>query len=133
MTDRDIWSDPAASRERLRADPKPSRRIVDKRLLVLVVSEAEAALVGCQLGCGVVAPLSAHHIIPRSQGGDDVRANIAVLCGDGTRRCHGLIEAGDRRARHMLRAAMTPAQVTYGVGKVGAERFERRYPSREAS
>lgn len=31
----------------------------------------------------------AHHVIPRSEGGDDVPGNIVGLCGSGTSDCHG--------------------------------------------
>jgi hypothetical protein len=108
-------------------DPKPTRRIINPQFVAAIVRDTEAELIGCQL-CGALQPLSAHHIIPRSQGGDDVEANVACLCGDGTRGCHGRVEDSPH-ARHRLRLVMTPAQIAYGVGKVGAERFERRYPS----
>lgn len=44
--------------------------------------------------CGAV-DFSLHHVLKRSQGGDDVRENIVALCGSGTTGCHGLVEASD--------------------------------------
>lgn len=39
------------------------------------------------------ARLSLHHIHKHPR--NDVRANLVMLCGDGTTGCHGLIEAHD--------------------------------------
>jgi hypothetical protein len=71
--------------------------------------------------------LTRHHLIPKGQGGDDVEANIVPLCGDGTRGCHGLVERS-RNARAQLRHRLHADEVAYGVAKVGAGRFDRRYP-----
>jgi 5-methylcytosine-specific restriction endonuclease McrA len=46
----------------------------------------------CCVSCGLPAE-SLHHIVPRSQGGSDIVENLAPLCGDGTRGCHGKLEA----------------------------------------
>lgn len=62
---------------------------------------------------------SLHHIYPRSQGGDDVLANLAPVCGDGTRGCHGRLEARDPVARSLLRHALMPSHVVYLEGKLG--------------
>lgn len=45
---------------------------------------------------------SAHHGFKKGQGGDDVPANLFGVCGDGTRLCHGLLEANDDEARRKL-------------------------------
>lgn len=52
--------------------------------------------------CGATRPLSIHHVYPRSQGGDDVRANLEGLCGDGVRGCHGDVECHRGEARRLL-------------------------------
>lgn len=43
--------------------------------------------------CGGI-DISVHHILPRSQGGDDVWENLVPLCGSGTHGCHGAVEHG---------------------------------------
>ena len=62
---------------------------------------------------------SLHHVIPRSQGGDDVPANLAPLCGNGTMGCHGLIEARDPWARQALGKALTPENCRYLWTRIG--------------
>lgn len=42
--------------------------------------------------------LTAHHIIPREQGGPDSLENLVTLCG----RCHSKLEAGDDATRRDL-------------------------------
>lgn len=73
-------------------DPKPTRRkgnkprrIVDPKQIAL----AKAKWPHCA-SCGRWALNdSGHHVLPKDKGGDDVQANIVVLCGSGTSRCHG--------------------------------------------
>lgn len=48
--------------------------------------------------CGQPAE-SVHHRLPRSRGGDDSPINLVSLCGDGTRGCHGMVEAHPEWAR----------------------------------
>lgn len=43
--------------------------------------------------CGATDPLSLHHILKHPR--DDVMSNLVMLCGDGVRGCHGLVEAQD--------------------------------------
>ena len=57
------------------------------------------------LVCGELAG-SAHHVIKRGRGGDDVQENLVPLCGDGTRGCHGLIEANDPGTKKLLGEAI---------------------------
>lgn len=65
------------------ADPKPAARIVDPAAV------ARARLSGDEcVACGR-PPGSVHHVIPRGEGGDDVAANLVLLCGTGTTGCHG--------------------------------------------
>lgn len=73
------------------------RRVRDPDALRLFrLSMRECAL------CGATSPLSIHHLYPRGQGGDDVRANFVALCGDGVRLCHGDVEHHRNGARRML-------------------------------
>lgn len=63
--------------------PKPAPRIIDPEVLRWVVEERDRTCVygfmrakfdECRFG------LDPHHLIPRSQGGDDVPENIITLC-----------------------------------------------------
>jgi len=66
-------------------DPRPVARLVDRHALRVarLTSDACAA-------CGRTAG-SVHHVIPRSEGGDDVAGNLLLLCGSGTTGCHGAL------------------------------------------
>lgn len=71
--------------------------------------------------CGAV-DFSIHHVLKRSQGGDDVRANLVALCGHGTAGCHGLVEGADRGACWALGrylAAERPDTITYLGWRLG--------------
>jgi hypothetical protein len=76
---------------------------------------------------------TAHHVIARGQGGDDVRENLVALCGSGTTGCHGLVEDENELAllalgRHIARER--PDVVFYVCSKLGPGAgpawFERR-------
>lgn len=51
--------------------------------------------------CGQEAA-TAHHILKRSQGGDDSLSNLVALCGSGTTGCHGKIENNDHDSLQTL-------------------------------
>lgn len=113
------------------ADPKPAARIVDRKAFAELHESATRAARGCQV-CGLVwryqPGLSIHHIVPRGQGGDDVPANFALLCGHGTAGCHGDVEARRNGARERLRAAMTSEQLAYVTQKKSQAWLDRMYP-----
>ena len=110
------------------ADPKPARRVVDKHAgKSKPRAEQRCRLCKSEFWNGL--GLSRHHLIPRSQGGDDIARNIVPLCGDGTRGCHGLVEAFPE-ARMRLRGELTQDEIDYCVAKVGQDRFDRRYPTK---
>lgn len=70
--------------------------------------------------CGVSTGLSLHHVYDR----DDVTANFAFLCGDGTRGCHGLITHEDeatRRAFGMYVLEQRYDTIVYVLTKAGRE------------
>lgn len=54
-----------------------------------------------------------HHLVPRSLGGEDVLENVVPVCGDGTRGCHGLLEANDPEARRALRKKLLGCHTDY--------------------
>lgn len=67
------------------SDFKPGRRIVNLDAL----RRARLRWDACA-ACGG-DPGSVHHVLPRSEGGDDVEGNLMLLCGDGTKGCHGAL------------------------------------------
>ena len=68
------------------SDFKSNPRIRDRELLRrLHYRWRECAL------CGTTERLSLHHIVKHPR--DDLEENLVMLCGDGVRGCHGLIEA----------------------------------------
>ena len=71
--------------------------------------------------CGVTWMLHLHHVVRRSHGGDDVRANIVCLC----QRCHDDYHlrrndgVGASLARHLLTSRQDA--VDYIRGKLGED------------
>jgi 5-methylcytosine-specific restriction endonuclease McrA len=110
-------------------DPKPRRR--QRARTAAQRSEAYYLPPGqrCVL-CSAPRPQRAH-VVPRSQGGDDVRENIAPLCGT----CHHDVDQGAGKlgseARWMLRVWIDsePAVLAYVLERKGAAWLDRRYPS----
>lgn len=120
-----------------RPDPRPPRRIVDREVVTAkLLSEPVCRMCGkpgrmTQIGERVyVAGVTAHHLIPRSQGGDDVPGNIVPLCGDGTRGCHGDITGNLKWVRVTLRSHLQQDELEYIRAKKGDEWLERRYPAK---
>lgn len=70
-------------------DFRPSKRVKNPQAL----KDKHTAGCFCVLNCG--AKGSVHHVLPRSQGGDDLAANLVCLCGSGTTGHHGKVEAAD--------------------------------------
>lgn len=78
-------------------------------------------------------PANGHHVLPKGERGDDVVANIVLLCGSGSDRCHGALHGNPyvdaarvrwtaERVReavgtHIL--ARRPDTVAYLLGKLG--------------
>ena len=69
-------------------------------LLLKRLIDAPSATPGHCIVCGRAYP-TAHHVVPRSQGGKD--GPVLHLCGDGTRGCHG--KAEDKRLHFRYRDA----------------------------
>lgn len=121
-----------------RPDPKPAkarRKNRPRRLVDPAAVQAVRLRGGACASCGRRAE-SAHHVIPRGgpHFGDDVDANIVLLCGDGTRECHGAAEGSPfvrlgkrwtpedvrrRIGQHLILAQ--PQTVAYAVQKLGLE------------
>jgi hypothetical protein len=83
-------------------DPRPPRRVRDPELLrtLHILWRGDCALAG--YGNCVETRYSLHHIHKSPR--DDVEANLVMLCGDGTRGHHGLIEAHDKATSRQLAA-----------------------------
>lgn len=78
------------------SDQKRAGRVRDPELL----RQAHWAFDECVI-CGSIN-ISIHHVLPRSQCGDDVWENLVPLCGDGTTGCHGSVEGAADHACHAL-------------------------------
>jgi hypothetical protein len=111
-------------------DPKPAARYVAtanewKRIFEHFDNEPCVA-------CGL-RPASLHHIVPKSQRGDDLITNLVPLCGNGTTGCHGRLEAHSDgweiiAARVRLYVTEKESRRRYVLDKIGQDRFDRRYP-----
>ena len=97
-------------------DPKRPKRIRDPELMRRMHFEFDECCI-----CGNI-DFSVHHILKRSQGGDDVRANLVALCGHGTAGCHGAVEGAERAACAALGAyleAERPDVIGYLAARLG--------------
>lgn len=75
-------------------------------------------------------PSSLHHVVPRSQGGDDVEENLVSVCGSGTTGHHGLLEDHDGVTGRAFAAAVQQfdsAAYAYAIERLGELRFLTRY------
>jgi 5-methylcytosine-specific restriction endonuclease McrA len=102
-------------------DPKPRKRIVNTDAGVGKLRQERACRV-----CGQrTLLLERHHLVKRSQGGDDVDANLVPLCGYG---CHGKVEAKDRETLVLLRQKLRPDELDYIIVRKGEAWLDRMYP-----
>jgi hypothetical protein len=107
-------------------DPKPRKRVVNPDAGVEKVygPTGERA---CRV-CRRRGFVSRHHLVKRSQGGDDVDENIVPLCGDGVAGCHGRVEAKHRETLVALRKALRPDELDYIILRKGEAWLDRMYP-----
>lgn len=88
----------------------------------------------CQL-CGArTLALDPHHLVPRSQGGDDVTENFAPLCtfpafAEARAGCHQRITENDPGALAELRGTLDLLQLAYIVERKGTAWLDDRYPA----
>lgn len=111
--------EPGYGKKTYQPDPKPTKRVKDKKAGKTV----HAAGCFCVLNCG--APAEAHHVLFRSQGGDDDPANMCCLCDDH----HHKIHAEDAATKVLLGEhilAERPDTAAYLAAKAGADWIERR-------
>lgn len=114
----DLW------REGRGPNPRPPKRIRDP-------AAGRAKATQCRL-CARRVPevghVDRHHLVPRSQGGDDVEANLVGLCAPWDPSCHRLVTENDASALARLRWALWPEEVAYVVERKGRDWLDRRYP-----
>lgn len=116
-----------------RPDPKPDKpyRASANQWARLRENELGA---WCDVCCRARAD-SLHHIVRKSQSGDDYAVNLLSVCGDGVRGCHGLIEARDPFTLSIVRTlieARIPT-LSYVLNKKGYGWLERSYPEQKAA
>lgn len=75
-------------------DPKPPPRYRDRDLLAGLHAIWRTCVV-----CGGMGE-TLHHVNKHPR--DDVKGNLVMVCGDGTRGCHGRLEAHDPAAKASL-------------------------------
>jgi hypothetical protein len=97
-------------------DPKPRPRIRDTNATRRKVREDPS----CRC-CGRRGS-DAHHVLFRSQGGDDVEDNIVTLCAE----CHGTlhrsaIDADRHHTRAEIGSRLTAAEIHYMVERLGED------------
>lgn len=88
-----------------RADPKPPPRWIDPEVFGVFHAKGHDCLT-----CGYYRA-SAHHLVKRSQGGDDVLDNLIPLCG----ACHGSLHDGN--THHAYGVTHTPESVRNRIGQ----------------
>lgn len=106
--------------------PKPLRnkRTRGGRATVAAIHAAKCKT--CRL-CGTIVFVTAHHLIPRGQGGRWHFDNIVGLCGSGTTGCHGLVTGNDPAALAQLAAALTDSEYAYLIEEHGEGALERLF------
>lgn len=111
------------------ADPKPRKRhrATQQEWEQLRIQACENARWRCQ-ACSEMRTLTIHHLVPRSQGGDDTIGNLMALCGHGTAGCHGDVTANRPHALAAVRRNLTPQQTRYIIERKGEAWLDRRYP-----
>jgi len=77
----------------------------------------------CRLGCGERWN-ELHHVVPRSQSGDDWYDNLVPLCAD----CHRKVTDNRLECLMLLRWALKPAQTRYCIERKGEGWLDKKYP-----
>lgn len=106
-----------------RPDPRPSKRGVKGN-----AGRAKLRKEGRCRSCGESRwALSRHHLVPRSQSGDDVDDNLVPLC----LLCHDTLHnhPGQPRTevRHAIGRSLTDAERAYVGRKMGVDYLRRHY------
>lgn len=106
---------------------KPYRRTVASRKQWEVIS---AEKIGPCRVCGAVAEngklyglIHLHHLVARSDGGDDVADNIVPLCPHD----HDAITRRDKGTALVMLMTLTDAEYSYAIHRGGEDYFDRCY------
>lgn len=76
----------------------------------------------CRLNCFEAAD-QLHHLVPRSQGGDDTADGLVPLCA----KHHERVTRRDPEALRFLAESLTDAEYAYCVGKLGEGAMTRLF------
>lgn len=101
-----------------RGERRYTRKVAGAKRWQQIIDSKQGA---CRV-CTAPPPNEMHHLIPRSQGGNDTEANIVPLCGV----CHDLIERRDPIAGMKLAISLTDAEYAFMVHHGGEGILERR-------
>jgi 5-methylcytosine-specific restriction endonuclease McrA len=106
-------------------NPRPRKRTIDKDA---GKSKCLGYYARCRL-CGSAFDMQRHHLVPRSQSGDDVDANLVPLCGARSADCHRRITENDAAYLRQLRASLHPDELAYITARKGEAWLDSRYPA----
>lgn len=118
---------PFPKRSQLHRPARRPKRIVATKAQWAVI--AAAKLGPCRVCCdpcrnGKIYGLAQfHHLVPRSQMGDDVPDNIVPLC----LFCHGDVTRRVSSSLRKLAESLTDAEYAYCIGKLGEGAIERLF------
>lgn len=103
------------------ADPRPTKRHKASAAEWKLIRRIKGAD-SCRI-CGSDTFGELHHIVPKSQRGDDTADNLVALCS----LCHGLIEARDDTASLRLGLKLREAERAYVRRRKGDWYLVSRY------
>lgn len=103
--------------------PRRYRRKVAGPKQWAAIREAKCYTGYCRICSHPVLTCEAHHLVPRSRGGDDVSDNIVGLCRD----CHRNVTENSVKHLVVLAALLTDAEYAYIIGKLGEAGLERLF------
>jgi hypothetical protein len=122
------------------SDWKPTARIVDDGAgREKLRREGACRICGRRPSGHPLDSLNRMHVVPRSQGGDDVDDNIVPGCGSGSTGCHGLLTSRREDPSHPaglsvaealdeMNRSLTVAERRYAEEKKWTGWIERAYP-----
>lgn len=113
------------SRQLARGERRYRRKVASPKQWLAIREEKMQE--GCRIGWSKAhrdsLTIHLHHLVPRSQGGDDIAANLIPLCPE----CHRRVTENDRQALAMVAASLQDAERAYIVGKLGEGALERLF------
>lgn len=115
-------------RQLARGERRYRRKVASPKTWAAIRAEK---LTQCRLGPTVmvgiwphsVRELELHHLVHRSQGGDDTADNLVALCRD----CHHAVTTRDSGALQVLAVSLTDAEYAYVTSKLGEGGMQRLF------